>query len=71
MAGSVYNKPWLSIEGQIRKLKSNGLEVSHEKAARLFLRHLNYYRFSGYGLAFETSRHQYRAGTTFEHVKAA
>lgn len=71
MAGSVYSKPWLPIDEQIQKLESNGLVVADHKEARLFLRHLNYYRFSGYGLAFEVSRHKYRAGTTFEQIRAA
>lgn len=71
MSGSVYSKPWLPIEGQLQKLESNGLVVCDRNAAQLFLRHLNYYRFSGYGLAFESSRHQYQAGTTFEQIRAA
>jgi abortive infection bacteriophage resistance protein len=36
----------------------------------LVLGHLNYYRLSGYCLAFETSRHQFGQGTTFEQVEA-
>lgn len=71
MAESPYNKPWLPIPSQIQKLESNGLEIADKKAAELFLRHLNYYRFSGYGLAFESSRHRYRPGTTFEQIRAA
>lgn len=39
--------------------------------AEKFLQHLNYYRFSGYCLAFEGNRHEFLSGTTFEQVKAA
>jgi len=40
-----------------------------EEAAGGFLRHINYYRFSGYGLAFEQSRHQFILGTTFGQIR--
>src|SRR5690606_4469614 len=36
-----------------------------------FLSHLNYYRFSGYCLAFESQRHPFNGTTTFEDVVAA
>ena len=42
-----YAKPWLSIPDQLQKLKDYGLVIGDEAAARDFLRHLNYYRFSG------------------------
>ena len=64
-----YAKPWLSIPDQLQKLKDYGLVVGDEAAARDFLRHLNYYRFSGYGLAFEAQRHAFRPGTTFEAIQ--
>ena len=51
-----YAKPWLSIPDQLQKLKDYGLVVGDEAAARDFLRHLNYYRFSGYGLAIHSWR---------------
>ncbi len=66
-----YAKPWLSIPDQLQKLKDYGLVVGDEAAARDFLRHLNYYRFSGYGLAFESQRHGFRQGTTFEAIQNA
>lgn len=66
-----YAKPWLSIPDQLQKLKDYGLVVGDEAAACDFLRHLNYYRFSGYGVAFETQRHVFRPGTTFESIRAA
>jgi abortive infection bacteriophage resistance protein len=39
--------------------------------AEIFLRHINYYRFTGYCLAFESPRHVFPAGVTFNHVKAS
>jgi abortive infection bacteriophage resistance protein len=63
-----YSKPWLSISDQVALLQSRGLVVSDRAFAEQFLTHLNYYRFSGYCLAFETSRHNFAGGTTFESV---
>ncbi len=64
-----YAKPWLSIDDQLGKLKGYGLAIDDEASARQFLQHINYYRFSGYGLAFERSRHYFRTGATFEHIR--
>ncbi len=64
-------KPWLSILDQIQKLKGYGLVIADEPTASLFLEHINYYRFSGYGLAFEQSRHTFLPDTTFEQVRKA
>ena len=69
--GIPYTKVWLSASDQVKKLESRGLVVPDENAAEEFLLHLNYYRFSGYGLAFEDQRHSFRTGTTFESIRAA
>ena len=66
-----YDKPWLSISEQVDRLASRGLVIDDRKAAEAMLWHLNYYRFSGYCLAFETNRHQFREGTKFGQVIAA
>ncbi len=66
-----YAKTWLSVTGQLQKLKDAGLEIECTTDAEAFLRHLNYYRFSGYGLAFEASRHQFIKGTSFEQIRHA
>ena len=42
-----YTKPWLSLSDQIKKLEYYGLVVADKAAAENFLKHLNYYRFSG------------------------
>lgn len=69
--GASYDKPWLSIDDQLERLKSRGLVIDDAKGAERFLWHLNYYRFSGYCLAFEESRHTFRTGATFSQVQAA
>lgn len=69
--GVPYPKPWLPVSAQIKTLESRGLVVTDQASAEDFLLHLNYYRFSGYGLAFEDRRHSFRPGTTFEAVRAA
>ena len=66
-----FNKPWLSVDDQVKKLADRGLIIEDENNAKAFLRHLGYYRFAGYLLAFEVSRHQYVSGTTFAHVQSA
>lgn len=66
-----YQKPWLSYQDQVLLLQSRGLVINDLQAAVEFLRHVNYYRFSGFCLAFESSRHQFQNGVTFEQVKAA
>ena len=66
-----YQKPWLSYQNQISLLQSRGLVVTNVQGAIDFLRHVNYYRFSGYCVAFESARHQFHNGVSFEQVQAA
>ena len=66
-----YTKPWLSIDDQLLKLESYGLSIPDRPAAANFLKHLNYYRFSGYGLVFEKEKHVFCEGTTFENIRDA
>jgi abortive infection bacteriophage resistance protein len=66
-----YTKPWLSYQDQVSLLESRGMAIGDVRAAAEFLRHVNYYRFSGFCLAFESSRHQFQDGVTFEQIQAA
>ena len=66
-----YAKPWLSYSDQVRRLVERGLVVNDPPAAEAFLTHVNYYRFSGYCVAFEQQRHVFRQGVTFEQVRAS
>ncbi len=63
-----YQKPWLSYSQQVERLADRGLIVADPAAAERFLSHLNYYRFSGYCLAFEAERHRFADNTTFEQI---
>lgn len=66
-----FTKPWLDWDRQLERLESRGLAISDRAAARDFLSHVNYYRFSGYCVAFEERRHQFRDGTTFDDVRGS
>lgn len=66
-----YSKPWQSSADQVILLQSRGLIVSNPQFAADFLSHINYYRFSGYCLAFEQARHQFLPGTTFDQIRAS
>ena len=66
-----FRKPWLSCADQVTLLQSRGLIIANHPAAEALLAHLNYYRFSGYCLAFEQTRHVFRPATTFDQVRFA
>ena len=65
------SKPFLPIEEQIRRLRSRGMEISDEHAARAFLGLVNYTRLRPYWHPFEIpgdADHRFQPGTTFEDV---
>lgn len=64
-----FAKPWLSCPEQVALLQRRGLAVPDPATAAEFLSHVNYYRLSGYCLAFETTRHAFQPGATFEQVR--
>lgn len=66
-----FTKPWKSWADQLATLESRGILVRDRAEAEAFLSHVNYYRLSGYLLAFEKSRHVLIPGATFEQVRAA
>ncbi len=66
-----YSKPWLSHLDQVARLIQRGLTVPDPAAAQRFLTHVNYYRFSGYCLAFERQRHIFLPGTSFDDIAGA
>lgn len=65
-----FTKPWRSWKDQISVLQLRGLAIPNPAEAEAFLAHVNYYRFSGYCLAFETARHAFVPGTTFDQIRA-
>lgn len=66
-----FNKPWLSCSDQIALLQTRGLTVRDPAAAAEFLLHINYYRFSGYCLAFKQDPHRFLPGVSFEQVRGS
>lgn len=66
-----YEKPWLSIDNQMDLLESRGLVIEDRQDCKELLYHLGYYRFSGYALAFETTRHTFYEGTTYRDIADA
>ena len=66
-----YKKPWLSYPDQIVRLIQRGLSVPDAADAERFLTHVNYYRLSGYCLAFEQQRHTFFSGVTFDDIASA
>ncbi len=63
-----FQKPPLTFEQQLQQLIGRGLIVGDTQRALTFLRRANYYRFSGYCIPFESTRHQFRPGALFEDV---
>lgn len=47
-----YPKPWLSLDQQLEKLQSRGMQVSDPVKALGYLHRIGYYRLSGYWFAF-------------------
>lgn len=79
-----YQKPWLSVEDQVRKLKSRNLEISDSSKAAQALMRVGYYRLTGYlhpfrekvvhtgddGVPQVTLLNSYEPGTTLDQVMA-
>lgn len=77
-----HNKPWLSIEAQIDKLASRGIDVGASNEASDLLRAIGYYRLTGYLYPFRRSEHyadregktrvrvlsEYLPGTSLHHA---
>jgi abortive infection bacteriophage resistance protein len=76
-----YEKPWLSVEEQVAKLASRGVDVHPEEDTTRLLRSVGYYRLTGYLYPFRRSEpdntpagqrvrvlNDYRAGTRIDHA---
>jgi abortive infection bacteriophage resistance protein len=64
-----FSKPFTTYSEQLAILQERGLIISDTETAEAFLSFCNYYRFSGYLLAFEDKRHVLFPNTTFENVR--
>lgn len=67
-----YDKPALTVDEQIERLRARGMAFQDPERSAHYLRELNYYRLSGYWLRREQDHgtHTFRPGTTFEDVLA-
>src|SRR5579862_7295206 len=69
---NVFEKPPLSIDAQLKRIRSRGVIIQDTDAARHYLSYISYYRFCGYAIEFEdglvNGEKQYREGTTFEQI---
>lgn len=59
MVGFVYNKPAISIEEQIRKIRERGLSIQNEDDVEIKLSQIGYYRLMGYAYPFDSSDELY------------
>lgn len=64
-------KAYLSLDGQIEKLKADGLTIEDERHAKTRLKWEGYYHFVvGYNRLFKDAEKRYFTGTTFQEVEA-
>ena len=70
MASPYYNQPQITVEEQIRLLKSEGLSFENESRARHLLSNISMFRLKSYlkPLRQDSSR-QFKLGATFELAK--
>ncbi|MFS4483439.1 Abi family protein [Hyunsoonleella sp. 2307UL5-6] len=67
----IYNKPPLTYQEQLDRLKKRGLIVKNEAKAIHLLENLSYYRISGYlypMLKDNKEDHEFKEGSTFENA---
>lgn len=79
-----YTKPWLSLEQQVDRLESRGIDVADREHAIALLRAVGYYRLTGYLYPFRRSEQyiddagrsqtrvlsDYTPGTSLHHAEA-
>lgn len=79
-----YTKPWLSLEQQVERLASRGVDVGDRDHAAAVLKAVGYYRLTGYLYPFRESEQylddegrartrvlsNYRASTRLDHAEA-
>jgi abortive infection bacteriophage resistance protein len=69
-----YPKHATTIQEQLTKLESRGLEIADRDRAEHYLRYISYYRLVGYGLSLEefddngNRLDQFKNGTSFEDI---
>lgn len=64
-----YTKPAISISDQLVKLTTRGLAIPDPVSAEHYLKHIGYYRLTGYGLSFfDRASGRYDAGRSFQDL---
>jgi abortive infection bacteriophage resistance protein len=62
LSPSRYEKPFLSIDDQLRLIRSRGMEISDSEEATACLKNIGYYRLSGYWYPFRKSHKTFESG---------
>ena len=66
-----FTKQIQTFKDQIAILKQRGMSFGNENEAEAWLKHVSYYRMSGYWypLLADRANHIFKSGTTFEQAK--
>lgn len=68
-----FSKPAISLDDQVALLQSRGLLIEDEARAKHYLRHIGYYRLSGYSLVFQVGynsdgHHRFHPDASFDAI---
>ena len=68
---ATFSKPFLELRDLIALLRARGLDVDISDAdAEAYLSTVNYYRFTGYAVAFQSDREHFKMGARFSDIQA-
>ena len=71
MGKAVYQKPFRTVAEQVALLEGRGLMMDVDPAEfAAFLRSVNYYRFTGYAIPFQTDREHFAKGAKVSDILA-
>ena len=67
-----YTKPVIDIDQQLARLRSRGLHIANEPAAKVILQNISYYRLAGYWWPMQSDKlnHLFKPKSTFDNVIA-
>lgn len=71
MTKADYTKPFLEIEDLLALMQTRGLNIDIPvEEAKDYLSTVNYYRFTGYAIPFQTDREHFKPGAKFSEIQA-
>ena len=71
MARADYTKPFLEIKALLALMQTRGLDIDISiEEAEYYLSTVNYYRFTGYAIPFQTDREHFKPGAKFSDIQA-